>query len=159
MANDKIVIKSGINGTVIIDLPNFNFHRELIGKDSRFTMSRDMLTEAMYDYGFQQMVETGTLFIEDMDFKKEVGLEPEDATEPVNHIELTDQYLKRLISLMPLAEFKEAIKKLSSTQKDELVRYAVVHNADFKFDRLEELNNACHVNFLKMVELHKQSEE
>ena len=42
------------------------------------------------------MLKAGVLFIDDLEFKKELGLEPEDAVEPVNVILLEDKFIERL---------------------------------------------------------------
>ena len=52
------------------------------------------------------MIDSGMLYIEDMAVKKELGLEPEDAKEPVNIIVLSDKEMRHYIT-MPLAQFKE----------------------------------------------------
>ena len=82
--NDKIVVKSMSSGKIIINSPNLRFKREWPRKNAKVNIDAELLKELLYEPGVEYMVKSGLLFIEDMDFKKEVGLEPEDAEQPVN---------------------------------------------------------------------------
>ena len=55
---------------------------------------------AMFDPAFSNMVREGYLYIEDLDVKKEIGIEPEDAEKPT-HILMDEKELKRFWKDMP----------------------------------------------------------
>ena len=55
-----------------------------------------------------------------METKEEVGLEPDDATEPENIIVLTDAQMTRLLKVAPIRDMKEMMSKLSKQQKENL---------------------------------------
>ena len=84
----KVKIISKYSGSILVKIPDLNFRRELIARGSSFTVDSELLQEMMYDYGFRYMIESGMLYIDDLQVKKDLGLEPEDATEPVNKINL-----------------------------------------------------------------------
>lgn len=156
--NDKVYVKSMVNGTVGITLPDLRFKREWPRKGTRLPIDREILKEAIYDVGVERMLKEGILFIEDMDFKREMGLEPEDASAPVNVIELDEKMCQRAIKLMPIVELKKLLQKLSVSQKETLADYAVSHYNDMAFDRVEILSEACGIDLLHAIQLRKQME-
>jgi hypothetical protein len=100
------------------------------------------------------MIEDGTLFIDDMEFKKELGIEPEDAETPTI-IYLSDKELERFWKNMPLAQFKVEVKKLRKAQIDSLVDYAVAHGDDGSIPKANFLTEISGRNVLKGIELRK----
>ena len=98
------------------------------------------------------------LYIEDMDIKKEIGLEPEEATEPVNIIVLDEKQLNRYLTVMPLHEFKENVKKLSIEQAKNLVDYAV-QKETITFDKAEFLEKITGLNAMSMIQLNRKNKE
>ena len=104
------------------------------------------------------MFRTGMLYIEDMEVKKELGLEPEDATEPENIIVLSDAEMKRYLTVLPLHEFKEKLANLSIEQKKNMVDYAV-ENEIINLEKCELLKEATGLNIVRMIELNRQNKE
>lgn len=156
--NDKIYVKSMVNGIVGITLPDLRFKKEWPRKGTRLPIDREILKEAIYDPGVERMLKEGILFIEDMDFKKEMGLEPEDVTEPTNIIEMDDKLCQRAIRLMPVHELKALLEKLSPSQKESLADYAISHYAELAMDRLDILSKACGIDILNAISMKKQME-
>lgn len=114
--------------------------------------------EAFYTPGVEYMFRQGMLFIEDMDFKIEMGLEPEEAKQPTNIIELDEKLCQRAIRLMPVQELKGLLEKLTSTQKEVLADYAINHYNDMALDRVEILSKACGTDILNAIQFKKQME-
>ena len=112
----------------------------------------------MYDPCSEYMFRSGMLYIEDMDIKKEIGLEPEEATEPVNIIVLDEKQLNRYLTVMPLHEFKENVKKLSIEQAKNLVDYAV-QKESITFDKAEFLEKITGLNAMSMIQLNRKNKE
>jgi len=46
------------------------------------TFTKEQLESLMYDPAFSNMVKEGYLYIDDMEVKKDIGVEPEDAEAP-----------------------------------------------------------------------------
>lgn len=156
--NDKIVVRSMSSGRVSINLPDLRFKREWPRKGSKVSIDREVLKEALYDPGVEYMINSGLLFIEDMDFKKEVGLEPEDADQPVNIIPLDEKTMQRYLKNMPVKELGEELKKLNNEQKQALVLYAI-ENELVSFDRVDLIKEICGVDLLKAISQKKENEE
>lgn len=156
--NDKVVVKSMSTGKIVIDLPDLRFKREWPKKYSKVTVDAEVLKEALYDPGVEYMINSGLLFIEDMDFKKEVGLEPEDAKEPVNIVPLDEKLMQRILKFMPISQVGEELKKLNVEQRRMLVTYAI-ENEMISMDRVDIIKEICGVDLLKAISLKKANEE
>jgi len=80
----------------------------------------------MSDKGFYNMIAEGTLYIEDMDIKKELDIEPQDATEPVNVIVYTEAQIKDFLSKKKSSnQLIEALEKTSEEQRIKFAQVAV----------------------------------
>ena len=158
MEKEMVTVISTVNGVVGIYLPDLRFKKEWTRKGQRQKIDKELLQDIMYDPGSEYMFRTGMLYIEDMDIKKEIGLEPEEATEPVNIIILDEQQLHRYLTVMPLHEFKENVKKLSIEQAKNLVDYAV-QKESITFDKAEFLEKITGLNAMSMIQLNRKNKE
>ncbi len=158
MEKEMVTVISTVNGVVGIYLPDLRFKKEWTRKGQRQKIDKDLLQDIMYDPGSEYMFRTGMLYIEDMNIKKEIGLEPEEATEPVNIIILDEQQLHRYLTVMPLHEFKENVKKLSIEQAKNLVDYAV-QKETITFDKAEFLEKITGLNAMSMIQLNRKNKE
>lgn len=158
MEKEYVNVVSTVNGVVGIHLPDLRFRKEWTRKGQRQKIEKDLLQDIMYDAGSEYMFKTGMLYIEDMETKKELGLEPEDATAPVNIIVLDEKQMKRYLTVMPTHEFREAIKELPLEQAKNLVDYAV-ETENISFDKAEILEKATGLNAMKMIQLSRKNKE
>ena len=158
MEKEMVTVISTVNGVVGIYLPDLRFKKEWTRKGQKQKIDKELLQDIMYDPGSEYMFRTGMLYIEDMDIKKEIGLEPEDATEPVNIIVLDEKQLNRYLTVMPLHEFKENVKKLSIEQAKNLVDYAV-QKETITFDKAEFLEKVTGLNAMSMIQLNRKNKE
>ena len=154
----KVKLISKVSHSVYIEDPQLNIRHTFNGIGTSFAVEKEDLEQMLYDPGIAYMVENGILYIEDMEVKKELGLEPEDATEPVNIIVLSDNDRRRYMTVMPLFEFKEAIKKLSFEQIQQLADYAVANKLT-DFEKVEIIKKMCGRDIIAAVRLHEQNEE
>lgn len=150
--NDKVYVTSMVGGAVVA------LRRTWPRKGTKLPIEKDLLREAIYEPGVEYMLKTGILYIDDMDFKIELGLEAEDTKAPTNIIALDDKYMNRIMKLMPMQEMRAAVSKLSENQKRELVDYASSQN-DVSMDRLGVLKELTGIDVLKVIELKRQKEE
>lgn len=156
--NEKVIVTSMVNGIVGITLPNSRIKKIWPKKNTKLPVDKDLLREAIYEPGVEYLFKNGILYIEDMDFKIELGLEPEGAKAPTEVIPVDEKYLNRILKLMPLSEMKTAISKMSDNQKKELLDYAVEQN-DIQLDRLNVLQDLTGIDVLKVIELNRQKGE
>ena len=152
--NGKVMVTSMVGGTISASSLE---HRVWNKKGQKLPVSKDVLREAIYEPGVEYMFRKGILYIDDMDFKIELGLEAEGTKAPTDILPVDDKYLNRILRLMPIVEMKAAIDKMSVVQKQELVDYAAKQN-DIQLDRLAIVSEKCNVDILKTIELNRQKE-
>ncbi len=155
---DKIKVISTLKNRVTVDVPDIRFSRTWPTAGASVNIDKDTLEELMYDAGFANMVKMGILFIEDMEFKKEVGLEPEDATEPVNLILLNDKEKRYYLTGLSLVGFKDKLKKLSKNQIEELADYAI-QNKLVDIEKCKVIKEACGRDVVRAIQLLEADKE
>lgn len=155
---EKVTVISTVSGNIKIYLPDLRFRQEWTRKGMKRQIDKELLEDILYDPGAEYMFRTGMLYIEDMNVKKELGLEPEDASQPVNIIVLDEKEKKRYLSVLPVNEFEDKVKELSIEQKKDLVDYAV-ENELISFDKNEILQKLTGLNPMRMIELSRKNKE
>lgn len=153
--DEKVMVTSMVGGTISASALN---HRVWNKKGQKLPVSKDILREAIYEPGVEYMFKNGILYIEDMDFKIELGLESEGTKIPTQILPMDDKYMNRVLKLMPIADMKKAIDSMSKVQKQELVDFAVLQN-DIQLDRIKIVSEKCGVDILRTIELSRQKGE
>ena len=156
--DNKVKIKNLVSSIVSIDVPDARLKRVWEKKGAVKTIPFEQLEEAMYDPGVEALFSNGVLGIDDMETKQKLGLEPEDAKEPVNIIILDDQQRKRYLTVMPLNEFKVEVQKLPTEQVKELAQFAI-ENELVDFDKDSILKEMVNIDVIKTIELNKADQE
>ena len=155
---EKIRVISKHQGPISVNIPDLRFKREWHNKGSSIPIERETLEEMMYDSGFKYMIDTGMLYIEDLEVKKELGLEPEDATEPVNIIVLNDNDMKRMMTAMPQFEFDAKLKTLNYEQMLALADFAIKNELG-DFGKCDAIKKACGKDILTAIKLNREDKE
>lgn len=155
---NKVRVVSKVGNKVTVSVPDIRFSRTWAAAGAVVNIDKEILEDLMYDIGFRNMIDMGILYIEDMETKKELGLEPEDATEPVNIIVLSDKDKKNYMTTLSLVGFKDKIKKLSQTQLEELCNYAI-DNKLIDVDKCKLLKEACGRDIMQAVRLNELDKE
>lgn len=158
MSNQKIMVTSMTSGRIGIDLPDLRFKRVWEKKGSKKPIDLEILEQALYNPGVEYMFKEGILYIEDMDAKIKLGLEPEGAKEPENVIVLSDAQKKRLLTVAPMQDLKETVSKLSYEQIQDLVEYAI-QNEITNMDKCEYLKKITQTDIIKAVQLNRANKE
>ena len=104
------------------------------------------------------MFKEGMLSIDDMEVKKALGLEPEDAEIPTNIIILSDEQRKRYLTVLPMPEFRAEVSKLSYEQLNSLVDYAI-ENELANLDKCEFLKEKTQIDIIKAIQLKRDAKE
>lgn len=158
MENKKVIVENLSNGRVGINIPDLRLKRIWERKGVKKPIDFETLQQAIYDPGVEFMFKEGILYIDDMDVKIALGLEPEDAKEPENIIILSDQQKRRLLTVAPIQELKDMMNKISNEQKQSLVDFAI-ENELTNMDRCEILKQFTQVNVIRAVELNRKNKE
>lgn len=159
MNEEKVVVKSTVNGRVGITLPDYRFKQEWNRKGAKANIDKQILNDIMFEPGVDYMFKTGILYIENMETKKELGLEPQDAKEPENIIVLDENQMKRQLSLVPFHEFKTTMEKLSKEQRMNLVQFAVQQEILPSMEKTDLLQKATGVDIVSAIRLNRANKE
>lgn len=151
---DKVKVTSMVKGIVGVSLPQLRFKREWPMLGATIPVDFDILQEAIFDPGFKHMLEQGILSIDDMEVKKKLGLEPEDAKEPENLFVLNEMQMVRLLKVAPFAEFEQTIKKLSSIQLTTMANLAIDKEI-IDFDKTDLIKKISGIDIRKAIEIKR----
>lgn len=122
---NMVNIKSTVKALVSINVPTLNLRRSWPKKGAIQKIPFDVLEQAYFEPGVEYLFKTGVLYIEDMEVKRALGLEDPEAEVPTAIIDLTEDYMKKLLTATPLKDFREEVEKLSHEQIKELIQFAV----------------------------------
>ena len=148
----KVVITNMVNAQVGINLPDIHFKHTWEKRGDKFTVSHEIFEAMMYNNGARNIFAEGILYTEDMEVKKEFGLEPEDAEAPVNIIVLNEAQMKRYLTVMPFWDFKENLEKVSQEQLLLLVQYAIDNKIMADIEKINYLRDKTGISILKAIE-------
>ena len=156
--NDKVIVESMVSGIVGITLPHLLFSKSWPKRGSKLPIDKEILRQAIYEPGVEYMFKHGILYMDDMDFKIELGLEEEGTKAPKNIIPVDEKFLERLLKKMPTYEMKQHLKTMNDTQLRELIDYATAQN-DIQLDRLSAIKEITGIDLFKVIELKNLKEE
>lgn len=153
--SEKIKVISAVNHRCGIDNADLHISRRWPGLGSVVTFDKEQIEELMFDPAFANMISEGMLYIDDMEVKKEIGVEPEEATTPTI-IYLSEKELERFWKIMPMAQFKLETKKLTKSQITSLARYAMAHGQTGSIEKANYLSEISGFQILKGIENNKE---
>lgn len=155
---DMVRVRSLTDITVSLYEPSIPINKTFEKRGAIIPFEKDKLIQLFYNSHLEEYIRAGILAIDDKDFLYEVGFltSPE---ETIQIIELTPNFLKRCISVMPVHELKNAIEQMSSIQRLELAQYAIEHYNELMMDRIDIIGNASGKNILKAIEQYKADQE
>jgi hypothetical protein len=148
----KITIVNTVNAEVGIKLPDIHFSHTWMKKGDKFSVNPEIFDAMMYDTGARNIFEKGILYTEDMGIKKEYGLEPEEAEEPVNIIILPENQMERYLKVMPYHEFKTNLDKMSNDQVVHLAQFAIENEILTQVEKIEYITKRTGINVYNAIE-------
>ena len=156
--NERVIVESMVNGIIGINRPEYHLVKTWPKKGTKLPVEKDALRQAIYEPGVEYMFKKGMLYIDDMAFKIELGLEEEGTEQPTAIIPMDTKYLERVLKRMPVSEMKEVIRKMNDNQRRELIDYASEQN-DIQLDRINAIKSVTGIDLFKVIELKTQREE
>jgi hypothetical protein len=157
MENNTIFVRSASDYTVVVNVPHIPLQRVWQKKGAKYPFDRNTMIQAYYDPSVEALFKEGKLVTDDEKFLVEVGLKEEGEPSPV--VELTDTLKTRLIKAMPVAEVENELKKLTRSQIEELVDYAILHYQDLAMDRVDLFTRVSGKNVMEAIRNYKLSQE
>ena len=156
--NERVMVTSMVSGRIGLVLPRLHINKVWPKKNTKLPVEKEVLREAIYEPGVEYMFKQGLLYIDDMDFKIELGLEEEGTKAPTNVIPMDEKYMSRVLKLMPIAEMKKAISAMNDNQKRELIDFASEQN-DISFDRMDVIKKLTGIDVVEVIKLKRSKEE
>lgn len=158
MADRMVAIKSMVDNLVSVRKPEYGINRRWQTRGQVLMLPYEQVEQLLWDGGFRNLIDSGILYIEDLQTKKDLGLESADATKPENIIALNEQQLKAYLTELPLETFKRQVSRLPKLQVDNLISYAVEkgYTDSAKSAFLKDLTGQ---DILKMVSVKMEMEE
>lgn len=151
--SEKVTVVSNCKNIVSIFLPELHLKRNWAKKGAKIAIDKEVLEEAMYDPGVEYMFQSGILYIENMEQKIELGLEPEGATTPQNIIVLTDNEKKEWMSSAKQAwQLKEELEKLSHEGKKDFCDFCI-ENELLDSKKAAVIKEVCGVDIIRSIQL------
>ena len=127
MAQRMVIVKNMTRGNISIKKPQYNLNRQWSAYGQVMKIPFEILEEALWDGGVNNLFTAGYLAIEDLQDKIDLGLEPADATESVNILILDENKMKDIWN-KPAPVFKKELEKYTKVQVDALIEYAINNN-------------------------------
>lgn len=161
MENKQVTLVSTINSYVGIDVPDLHLKRLWERKGAKKNIPFDVLQEAFYDPSVEYLLRQGILYIEDLDVKIALGLEEESAKEDKSQLKiqiLKDEDIQRLLTVVPMYDFKEKIQALSKEQIQAVVDYAIT-NEITAYDKCDFLKEYTGIDIIRTVQLNRSEKE
>ena len=125
-SNTRLVqLQNMVNKTVGVIKPEYGVNRKWTKKGQTIPLPYDVVEQLLWDEGFRNMIDRGILYINDLQDKIDLGLEPYWAEEPENIIVLSDKQIENLLKDVPYSVFKTEIKKYTLDQINRIVNYAL----------------------------------
>lgn len=152
----KVKVVSTVIGSSGVYLPNLNFIRVWPQKGSVVMVPFSVLEEGIFDIGFYNMLKNGDLYIEDMEVKKALGLEPDNAKEPENIIVLPENKMLFLLKTASIDVFKDTLNKVSKEQAYNLAQYAIDHQIN-DFEKSDILKQITGRDITKSILLEREN--
>lgn len=150
MADRMVALKSTVDSLVSVRKPEFGVNRRWQKMGQTQTLPFDTVSQLLWDSGFRSLIDSGILYIEDMQTKKDLGLEPEEADKPVNILVLNEKQMIEFMTSLPIDVFKREVSNLPRIQVDNLVSFAAEHRYTDS-EKCYFLKQLCGKDVLKMV--------
>lgn len=158
MNNNKITVISNSKSIVSIFVPELKLKRTWNKKGAKVNIDKDVLEEAMYNPGVEYMFKTGILYIDEMEDKIALGLEPEGATKPENIIILTDDEKKEWMSSKKQSwELKAMLEKLSYEGKKDFCDF-VIENELMDGKKSTVIKEVCGIDTIRSIQMKQTNE-
>lgn len=129
MATVRMVkIKNTSSATVNVFSPAYGINRDFPGKGSVQAIPFETVEQLLWDQGFKNLISSGTLYIDNMQDKIDLGLEAPDTKVPTNIKVFTPEQMITILKVRSFEDFKKEIDSAPLEQINEVVRFAVENN-------------------------------
>ena len=158
MSQRMVMITNMVNGLVSIKDYTYNVNRRWDKRGQTLPIAFEAVEGLLWQSGFRKMIESGVLYINNLQDKKDLGLEPQEVDQPVNIIALTELQMQNLLKNVPLSVFKKEIENLPRVQVDNLIEYAV-QNKIVDMDKCEYLHRVTGKDIITAIKAKEEDKK
>lgn len=143
-------LRSMVNKTIVVKIPEYGINRKWTNKGQIIPVPYTIMEQLMWHNGFKNMIDRGILYIDNLQDKIDLGIEPIGSTKPSNIIVLNDEEIKECLTTMPFDTFTKKVESLNKTQVDNIINYILANEiVDVaKCTFLKELTNIDTINII-----------
>ena len=132
-----VALKNMVDSKISVKEPTLGVNRRWERRGQTLTIPFSVVEQLLWIDGFKRILDEGFLYIENLQDKIDLGLEPQEATEPTNIIALSEKEIIELLTKADLNTFKATLYKLPDSQIDNIIDYAIAHEiVDMKKDSI-----------------------
>ena len=152
----RIKVISTINANITIALEDLNFRKTWKSKGAINYIEFEKLEQIFYDEGAEYLFMNGMLYIDDMEAKIALGLEEEGTKEPTNVIVLTEDDMKKLLTVKPYHEFVAVVDKISPEVAVEFAQFAMNNELVSDMKKIDYLTAKSKVQIFQILLKEKE---
>lgn len=145
----KVALKSLVDYTVGVNLPEINFKRQFKKCGEVKQIPWDAMTELCSNYGVSRMLEEGILYVVDEQDRIDLGLQ-EEAEKPA-FIALTDLEVLKLLKSETPEKFAEVVAA-QPTEQVKRIAHTAIKNKLTDYSKCNILKEACGIDILGAIQ-------
>jgi hypothetical protein len=150
----KIKVVSKVPYNVGLIIPEHRFARTFTREEQTILVDDEILREGMYNKGVENAFRNGILYIDDKDFRIEMGLEVPGEEKPEVNV-LNSSQMLTLLKVKTAEEFQNALSTLSLDQIERLVSLAVEHKIT-DYEKCKLLKKYSGKDVMKIIGLYEE---
>lgn len=154
----NVIVKSAVNATVSIVNPQYGINKRWSQMGQPMAIPFAILEQCLWENGIRRMFDSGILYIENMQDKIDLGLEPAGAEEPVNIVVLTKDDMEYLLRKAPYEEFTKKMTTVPRMQVDNIIEYAI-HNEIVEMKKIDFLKKLTGKDILSGINRKREMRE
>lgn len=153
-----VKVRSTCTGRFVINEPAFNLVREFPTKGSVQMIPYEAIEQLLWQPGFKTAIDTGMIYIDDMQDKIDLGLESPEAKAPERIRVLSEAQMLKLLKVDSYEVFANDITGLPIEQARALVHFAADNNIiDMK--KIDTLKAVTGLDAIKIIAAKRANEE
>lgn len=154
-------LRSTSASTFVINEPAFNVRRVFPNKGSVQMLPFEVVEQLLWQPGFRVAIDTGKIYIDDMQDKIDLGLEEPETKVPTNIKVLNEAQMLTLLKVKSYDDFLDELATLPIEQIRNLADYAAENNlVDIaKIDAIKQLTGKDVVEMINKRRMFEQAEK
>lgn len=152
-----VKIRSTIAGTFSINESSYNVNRVFPGKGSVQSLPFEIVEQLLWQPGFRNAIDSGILYIDDMQDKIDLGLEEPDTKTPTNIRVLNEAQMLTLLKVKSYDDFLKELEGLPIQQIRDLADYAAANNL-VDIQKVDAIRQLTGKDVIKMIDKRREFE-